>query len=62
MSIRRSIKGTKNTPFIHDEIKKKHGIFLTPSSWEWLQKKARIEGTSVSELIEQWVRERKTEG
>ncbi len=60
MSTRKSIKGTKNTPFIYDEVKKKHGIFLTPSSWEWLQEKAKSEGTSVSELIEQLVRERKT--
>ena len=62
MSTRKSIKGTKNTPFIHEEVKKKHTVFFTPSSWGWLQVKAKTEGTSVSELLEQWVRERKTEG
>lgn len=59
MSTRKSIKGQKNTPFLYNEVKKKHGIFLTPSSWEWLQNKAKTEGTSISELIEQWVRDTK---
>ena len=62
MSTRKQIKGTKNTPFIHEEVKERHSIVLTPSSWGWLQEKAKTEGTSVSELIEQWVRVRKTQG
>lgn len=44
---------------MYDEVKKKHGILLTPSSWEWLQEKAKSEGTSASELIEQWIRKTK---
>lgn len=59
MSTRKSIKGQKNTPFMYDEVKQKHGILLTPSSWKWLQEKAKSEGTSASELIEQWIRKTK---
>lgn len=59
MSIRKSIKGTKNTPFMHEEVKARHSIYLTPSSWEWLQERAKAQGTSASELIEQWIRDTK---
>jgi guanylate kinase len=44
---------------MHDEVKSRHSIFLTPSSWKWLQDKAKSEGTSASEMIEQWIRETK---
>ena len=56
MSTRKSIKGTKNTPFLYDEVKQRHSIFLTPSSWEWLKEQAKANDTSPSELIEQIIR------
>lgn len=62
MSTRKSIKGQKNTPLIYDELKKKRTISITPSSWDWLKKQAENQNTSVSEVIENWVRNAKTKG
>lgn len=59
MSIRKRIKGTKNSPFFYDEVKQRHSIFLTPSSWRWLQEEAKVNNTSPSELLEQMIRQTK---
>lgn len=57
MSTRKNQKGQKNVPFFYDEVKERHTVLLTPSTWSTLKEKANKEGTSVSELIEQWVRD-----
>ena len=57
MSIRKGQKGLKNTPYIYDEVKKKHTLAFTPTAWGMLQAKAKEQGVSVSEMIEQWIRE-----
>jgi len=49
-------KRIKNVPLIHDELKRKHSIFLTDSAWKKLQRIAKLSKTSVSELIEKLVR------
>ena len=59
MSTRKSIKGQKNIPLIHDEVKKKRTISITSSSWDWLKEQAEKHNTSISEVIENWVRETK---
>ena len=62
MSTRKKIKGQKNIPAIHDEVKKQHGVFITPSSWAWLQQKAKSDKTSASEIIEALIRKAMTHG
>ncbi|MBO3457848.1 hypothetical protein G7B40_019030 [Aetokthonos hydrillicola Thurmond2011] len=57
MSTRKGQKGQKNIPYLHDEIKTKHTVLLTPTVWEKLKTMAETKGTSISEIIEQWVRE-----
>lgn len=57
MSTRKGQKGQKNIPYLHDEIKTKHTVVLTPTAWKLLKEKANFEGLSVSELIEKWVRD-----
>ncbi|MGD1913536.1 MAG: hypothetical protein ACFB2X_22660 [Rivularia sp. (in: cyanobacteria)] len=59
MSTRKSIKGQKNIPAIHDEVKKKRTISITPSSWNWLKEEAERRNTRISEIIENWVSETK---
>ncbi|MBO3460652.1 hypothetical protein G7B40_025890 [Aetokthonos hydrillicola Thurmond2011] len=60
MSTRKGKKGIKNQPMFYDELKKIHGISLTDFSWRKLQKMAESKQLSVSEFVEQWIRE--TEG
>ncbi|KYC35814.1 hypothetical protein WA1_05825 [Scytonema hofmannii PCC 7110] len=57
MSTRKGQKGQKNIPYLHDEIKTKRTVLLTPTAWQILKTKAEVMGVSVSELIEQWARE-----
>lgn len=57
MSTRKGQKGLKNVPFFYDEVKKSHTLAFTPTAWELLQGKAKKQGVSVSEMIEQWIRE-----
>ena len=49
-------KRTKNNPVLHEELKKKHGIWLTDSSWLGAREKALRNGLSASEYIEQLIR------
>ena len=57
MSTRKGQKGQKNIPYLHDEVKTKRTVLLTPTAWEILKTKAKDKGISVSELMEQWARE-----
>lgn len=57
MSIRKGQKGLKNTPYIYDEVKKNHNLAFTPTAWNLLRVRAEEEGVSVSEMIEQWIRD-----
>lgn len=50
-------KRIKNVPVFYDEVKKKHSIFLTDSAWSKLQGIAKLNKTSVSEIIEKLVRD-----
>ena len=56
MSTRKGKKGVKNIPMFYDEIKKKHGIWLTDSSWLGAKEKALTNDLSASEYIEQLIR------
>ena len=50
-------KRLKNVPVLHDEVKKKRTVVLTPTAWENIRKEAKIRGISASEVIERWARE-----
>lgn len=50
-------KRIKNVPVFYEELKKKHSIFLTDSAWRKLQGIAKLNKTSVSQIIERLVRE-----
>ena len=56
MSTRKGKKGVKNIPMFYEEIKKKHGIWLTDSSWLGAKEKALRNELSASEYIEQLIR------
>lgn len=51
-----SKKRLKNVPVLHDEVKTKRTVVLTPTAWENIKNEARIRGISASELIEEWGR------
>jgi hypothetical protein len=57
MSTRKGVKGLKNVPIFYDEIKERHTVVLTPTAWTKLKIMAHARGISVSEIIEEWVRE-----
>ena len=56
MQVEKGKKRKKDEPVLHDEVKKDHHIFITPSSWNKLKSLAGKKGVSVSEVIELWVR------
>lgn len=56
MSTGKGKKRIKNVPVLHNEVKKRHGLLLTDTAWEALRKKAREDGTSISEIIETWAK------
>ncbi|NEO89523.1 MAG: hypothetical protein F6K56_04380 [Moorea sp. SIO3G5] len=55
-SIAKSGKRMRGVPAHYDELKKRHGIWLTDTTWKWLQLSAKESGVSVGEYIESWVR------
>ncbi|MGI2904339.1 hypothetical protein [Tolypothrix sp. VBCCA 56010] len=57
MSTRKGQKGQKNIPYLHDEVKTKRTVLLTPTAWEILKTRANDKNISVSELIERWARD-----
>jgi cytidylate kinase len=57
MSMPKGKKVMRGIPQIHEELKAKHSIWFTPTSWEKLQRKAIRENISVSEILEKIVTE-----
>jgi hypothetical protein len=49
-------KRLKNIPILHDEVKERHQIVVTPTAWENMKEEASRRNISVSELIEQFGR------
>ncbi|MBN3898790.1 MAG: hypothetical protein HWQ41_27030 [Nostoc sp. NOS(2021)] len=49
-------KRLKNIPVLHDEIKTKRTVVLTPTAWENIKVEFAKHGISASELIEEWGR------
>lgn len=54
MSTRIGKKGLRGQPIYHEQVKRKHTIWLTDESWLILQNKGKQQKTSVSELIEKY--------
>ncbi len=57
MPTRKGQKGQKDTPYFYDEIKQQHAVYLTPTTWNDLKERARKKGISISEYVEQWIRD-----
>ncbi len=53
-------KRLRNIPILHDEVKTKRTVVLTPTSWENIKDEATNRGISASELIEEWGRRLKS--
>lgn len=53
-------KRLKNIPVLHDEIKQRHQIVITPTAWENMKTEANDRGISISELIEEFGRRLKS--
>ena len=49
-------KRLKNIPVLHDEVKERHQIVVTPTAWESMRKEAISRSISISELIEEFGR------
>jgi hypothetical protein len=49
-------KRLKNIPILHDEVKQRHQIVVTPTAWENMKCEADLRGISISELIEEFGR------
>jgi branched-subunit amino acid aminotransferase/4-amino-4-deoxychorismate lyase len=54
--MRKGKKATRDQPLFYEELKKKHGIWLTNTAWEILVVQADIEEISVSEFLERYAR------
>ncbi len=54
MTIKKGQKRLKNIPILHDEIKAKRTVVLTPTAWENIKLEAQRRGLSASELIEEF--------
>ncbi|MCG6138255.1 MAG: hypothetical protein MET45_27110 [Nostoc sp. LLA-1] len=53
-------KRLRNIPILHDEVKAKRTVVLTPTAWENIKTEAISRGVSASELIEEWGRRLKS--
>ncbi|WP_460200394.1 hypothetical protein [Scytonema sp. NUACC21] len=49
-------KRLRNVPVLHDEVKDRHQIMVTPTAWESMKAEASRRKISVSELIEEFGR------
>jgi len=49
-------KRLRNVPVLHNEVKTKRTVVLTPTAWENMKVEASRRGISVSELIEEFGR------
>lgn len=56
MTTKKGQKRIKNIPVLHDEVKERHQIVVTPTAWENMKLEASRRGISVSELIEEFGR------
>jgi len=56
MTTKKGQKRLKNIPILHDEVKAKRTVVLTPTAWENIKLEAQRRGLSASELIEEWGR------
>ena len=53
-------KRLKNVPILHDELKTKRTVVLTPTAWGNIKGEASKRGISASELIEEFGRRLKS--
>jgi hypothetical protein len=51
-----SKKRLRNVPILHDEVKAKRTVLLTPTAWNKIKLLSAEKGISASELIESWAR------
>ncbi|WP_414589265.1 hypothetical protein [Scytonema sp. PCC 10023] len=49
-------KRLRNVPVLHDEVKERHQIVVTPTAWENMKGEASKRKISISELIEEFGR------
>jgi hypothetical protein len=49
-------KRLRNVPILHDEVKTKRTVLLTPTAWNNIKLLSAKTGISASELIEGWAR------
>ena len=54
MTTRKGQKRLKNIPILHDEVKERHQIVVTPTAWKNMKEEADRRSISVSELIEEF--------
>ena len=54
MITKKGQKRLKNIPVLHEELKQRHQIHVTPTAWENLRGEASRRGISISELIEEF--------
>ncbi|MFH7028626.1 MAG: hypothetical protein ACHBN1_25335 [Heteroscytonema crispum UTEX LB 1556] len=57
MSTIKGIKGQRDLPIFHEQVKKPHTVLLTPLAWDKLRAMADEKDISISELIENWARD-----
>jgi hypothetical protein len=56
MTTKKGQKRLKNIPILHDEVKTKRTVVLTPTAWQNIKDEANRQNLSASELIEEWGR------
>ncbi len=56
MTTKKGQKRLKNIPILHDEVKERHQIVVTPTAWGNMKEEASRRGISISELIEEFGR------
>ncbi|MDJ0619602.1 MAG: hypothetical protein QNJ63_23145 [Calothrix sp. MO_192.B10] len=56
MTTKKGKKRLKNIPILHDEVKTKRTVVLTPTAWGKMKQEATRRGISVSELVEEFAR------
>ncbi|MBG1261768.1 hypothetical protein F8S20_23055 [Nostoc sp. BAE] len=56
MSTGKGKKRVRNVPVLHDEPKKRRGVWLTDTAWHSIQEYAANHGISASECLEELIR------
>lgn len=54
-------KRLRDRPVFYDELKKPRTVTLTETAWKQLKIMSALQGISISELVERWVRENMTD-